>query len=110
MNDEILKQLLAIFAEDDLHEETEFTDNGNTLNVSLVKEGNDITLKLSLKEDEFEKYINELDQDIFIEACERFEELTGEHLSNDVDHNLFKSVVNEVVKNKINELQKLLVK
>ena len=109
MNEEILKELLAIFAEGDIHEETQVNIDGKILDLSLVKEGNDITLKLSYKEDEFEKYINGLDQDVFVEACEKFEELTGERLSNDVDHDMFKAVVNEIIKEKINNLKKLLV-
>lgn len=108
MNEEILRDLLTIFTQDDVHEETEFSIDGKTLNLNLDKEGNEIVLKLSFKEDEFEKYINELDQDIFVEACENFEDLTGEHLSNDVDHDLFKSVVNEVIRKKIDSLKKFL--
>ena len=108
MSEEILRELLAIFAEDDIHEETEVNVDGKILNISLVKEDNDITLKLSYKEDEFENYINSLDQDIFVEACEKFEDLTGEHLDNDVDHDTFKSVVNQVISSKIEELKKQL--
>jgi hypothetical protein len=52
--------------------------------------------------------VNSLDQDIFVEACEKFEDLTGEHLDNDVDHDTFKSVVNQVISAKIEELKKQL--
>lgn len=108
MNEELLKELLSVFEQDDMHEETEFNIDGKTFNLVLDKEGNDITMKLSLTEDEFEKYINELDQDVFIEACENFEKMTGVQLSNDVEPEMFKGVVNEVIKNKINNLKKFL--
>lgn len=108
MNEELLKELLSVFEQEDMHEETEFNIDDKTFNLVLDKEGNDITMKLSLTEDEFEKYINELDQDVFVEACENFEKMTGVQLSNDVEPEMFKGVVNEVIKNKINNLKKFL--
>ena len=46
------------------------------------------------------------DEDIFIESCEKFEQLTGVQLGDDVDKDLFKEVVNQIVTNKINKLKK----
>jgi len=108
MNEEILKQLIAIFAMEDVNEETEVIVDGKLLNIKLKKEGNDISLNLSYKEDEFENYINSLDEDIFIEACERFEDLTGEQLNNNIDHDTFKEVVHTVASERIEDLKKLL--
>jgi len=108
MNEEILKQLIAIFAMEDVNEETEVIVDGKLLNIKLKKEGNDISLNLSYKEDEFENYINSLDEDIFIEACERFEDLTGEQLNNNIDHDTFKAVVHTVASERIEDLKKLL--
>jgi hypothetical protein len=108
MNEDILKELLSIFAGEDVQEETEVNINGNELKLFLKKEGNDIILRLSLQEDEFKKFVNSLDEDIFIEACERYKEITGADLSDNVDEDSFKAVVNQVIKGKISRLQKFI--
>lgn len=110
MNEQILNELLPFFASEAINEETEVNIDGNILNISVIKEEgeNKITLTVEYKEDDFKKYVDSLDEDIFIEACEKFEELTGIHLSNDVDKDVFKEVVNQVIKNRIKNLEKFI--
>ena len=108
MNEEILNELLPFFASDAINEEVELDLDGNVFKLSVIKkEGeNKIVLTVEYEEDEFKKYVDSLDEDIFIESCEKFEQLTGVQLSDDVDKDLFKEVVNQIVTNKINKLKK----
>lgn len=110
MYEEILTELLPFFASGSIQEEQEINLDGDILKVSINKGENEnkITLVVEYKEDEFQKYVDSLDEDIFVEACERFEEITGEHLSNETDHDLFKEVVRRVVAERIKKLQNLL--
>ena len=108
MNEEILNELLPFFASDAINEEVELNLDGNVFKLSIIKkEGeNKIVLTVEYEEDEFKKYVDSLDEDIFIESCEKFEQLTGVQLGDDVDKDLFKEVVNQIVTNKINKLKK----
>ena len=110
MNEELLTELLPIFANGEIHEEQEVNIDGDILKVSINKEEdeNKITLVVEYKEDEFQKYIDSLDEDIFIEACEQFENKTGIPLNDDVDKDLFKEVVRQVIAERINKLRALL--
>lgn len=110
MYEEILTELLPFFAGGSIQEEQEVNLDGNILKISINKGENEnkITLIVEYKEDEFHKYIDSLDEDIFVEACEKFEDLTGQHLSDDVDAELFKEVVRNVVAQRISNLKKFL--
>lgn len=109
MYKELLTEILPYFAADDLNEETEVNIDGDTLRLSVNKEDNKIILTVEyVQEDKFEKWVKSLDQDVFIEACERFQEFTGNKLTDEVDHNVFKEVVNTIIKEKICTLQKQL--
>lgn len=110
MNEQILTELLPFFASEEINEKTEVNLDGNILTIELIKkeDENKITLTVEYEEDEFKKFVDSLDEDIFIESCEKFEELTGTPLSNDVDKDTFKEVVKNVVKNRINNLKKFI--
>jgi hypothetical protein len=110
MYEEILTELLPFFAGGSIQEEQEVNLDGDILKVSINKGENEnkITLTVEYIEDEFRKYIDSLDEDIFIEACEKFEDLTGQHLSDDVDTDLFKEVVRNVIAQRIDNLKKFL--
>lgn len=111
MYEELLTQLLPIFIDsEEVNEETEVDIDGNILKITINKEEgeNKITMTVEYKEDEFKKYIDSLDEDIFIEACEQFENKTGIPLNDDVDKDLFKEVVRQVIAERINKLRTLL--
>ena len=105
MEEELIKQLVSIFNEEDCEEESTFELDGNVLIMKLVKEGNKVNLSLEWKEDEFKKYVNSLDEDIFLEACEKFEELTGKPLSDNTNPEQFKAVVKQLISSKIDRLK-----
>lgn len=113
MEEELLKQILPFFDMDGIDEELEANIDGNILKVSVMKkeDENKIVMTIEFEEDkdkEFKEYIDSLDEDIFVEACEQFEELTGQHLSDEVEPELFKKVVNRVVEDRIEKLKELL--
>ena len=112
MDKELLMELLPFFTMGEVNEELEANIDGSILKVSVIKkeDENKITMTLDFEQnenDEFKEYIDSLDEDIFIEACEQFEDLTGQHLSDEVNPELFKSVVKRVIENKINKLKSL---
>ena len=111
MYEELLTQLLPVFIESgEINEETEVDIDGNILKITINKEEdeNKIVMTVEYKEDEFKKYVDSLDEDIFIEACEKFESKTGIPLNDDVDKDLFKEVVRQIIAEKINKLRALL--
>ena len=99
---EAVEQLLNLF---DLKTNPE-------IKVNLERNNNNFTLVIKGKLDnEFEDWCNQLDDDIFIEACERFEDETGvslQEMSEHPDIELFKNVVAKVCKDKINILSKFI--
>ena len=108
--EELFNKLNEILNHDSLHEEYEIEVDGNIFNITANKaEGeNKINIVVELKEDKFKKYINSLDENIFVEACEKFKEYTGEQLTDEVDQDLFKSVVQRVISEKIDRLKSFL--
>jgi hypothetical protein len=113
MDKELLMELLPFFTMGEVNEELEANIDGSILKVSVIKkeDENKITMTLDFEQnenDEFKEYIDSLDEDIFIEACEQFEDLTGQHLSDEVNPELFKSVVKRVIENKINKLKEFI--
>ena len=106
----LIKQLMMI---DQLHEE--YKDNNISYVIDANKEGNILHVTISLQEDtrkeEFENWCESIDDNIFVEACEKFEELTGKTLHEAAEEKLydeFKIVVKELIKSKIESLQSLL--
>lgn len=111
-----LEALLPIFEQDTVEEQRELIYDGHHFDASLEKTEDDtltITIKYNKEEsakDKFEKWCESIDDDIFVEACEKFEELTGKSL-NEADesklYHLFQTVVQQVVSAKIDKLKKL---
>lgn len=107
----LIKELMSI---DQLHEE--YKDNNISYVIDATKEGDTLNITISLQEDtrkeEFENWCKSIDDDIFVETCEKFEELTGKTLHEIAEEELydeFKTVVKELVKSKIESLQSLLI-
>ena len=109
-----LEFILPAFAQEVTKEEQELIYGEHHFDAKLIKNEDDeltITIKYkqeSLKE-KFEKWCQQIDDDIFVEACEKFEELTGRKLKEVDEENLytlFETVIREVVKSKINTLSK----
>ena len=105
-----LELLLPVFAQDTVEESNEIVYDQHHFNATLKKSEDDtltITIKYnkedSLKE-QFTKWCETIDDDIFVEACEKFEELTGKSLKEADEaklYDLFQSVVLQIVRNKI---------
>ncbi len=108
--EELFNELNEILNQDSLHEEYEIEVDGNIFNITADKAENEnkINIVVELKEDKFKKYINSLDENIFVEVCEKFKEYTGEQLTDEVDQDLFKSVVQRVISEKIDRLKSFL--
>lgn len=106
--EELFEQLVKLFSEDNTQETSEFSFNGQTVKTILKKDDNEISLVIKLEDDPFKKYINSLDEDVFIEACEKYEQLTGEHLSNETDPEHFKEVVKQIITARIESYKKFL--
>lgn len=106
----LIKELMSI---DQLHEE--YTDDNISYVIDANREGDTLNITISLQEDtrkeDFRNWCETINDDIFVEACERFEDLTGKTLHEAAEEELydeFKTVVKEVVKSKIENLQSLL--
>lgn len=58
------------------------------ISMEISKDNNTftITIKGELKDNEFEKYLREMDDDLFQEICERFEDETGMTLNEFANH------------------------
>lgn len=103
--------LRNIFTKEDFSNTKTYSD----YEITTIKKGNLVTysIKYHNPADAFEKYVKSLDDDIFVKACEMYEELTGQSLNNldkliknnkltDNDIKSFKNVVDEVVLDDIN--------
>lgn len=115
--EELLKTLIQeLFGMDNLHHE--YTDNDISYVIDSQKEGNTITIKVSLKENkdkkEFEKWLENVDDNLFSEVLD---ELNGKLYDIDSLYNSenykevidqVKSKTKEIAFRKIKELQKLL--
>lgn len=105
---EFLEKLIPAFTQEIVSEKTELDYEGHHFDAELDKNEDD-ELTIVIKYRSFKKWCKQIDDDIFVEACEQFEELTGRALR-DVEeeelYDLFKTVVQEVVKSKIEDLHK----
>lgn len=106
-----LEFLLPAFEQDTVEEQKELIYDGHHFDATLSKSEDDIltiTIKYKKEEsvkDKFEKWCASIDDDIFVEACEKFEELTGKPLKGTNEYGLFQNVVQQVVKAKIDKLK-----
>ena len=110
----LVKELMVM---DELHEE--YTDNNLHCVIDSQKEGDTLTIKVSLKENkdkqEFEDWVNRLDDDIFNETWESLSNEYGLKNLNDVYNtedyknviNMFKSTAREIAENKVKQLTKI---
>ena len=112
---EFLEKLIPVFTQELVSEETELNYEEHHFDAKLDKNEDDeltIVIKYRREEslrDQFMKWCEQVDDDIFIKACEQFEELTGRPLSEVEEeelYDLFKTVVQEIVKSKIEDLHK----
>ena len=96
--DKILQLVREVLAEYGLKVKEDIT-------VNLDQEDNDhfsITIH-GIVDNDFEKWCNSLDDDLFVEACEQYEDITGMPLSEE-NPELFKKVVSDICRQKIDEL------
>ena len=78
--EELLKTLIEeLFGMDNVHHE--YTDNNISYVIDSQREGNTLTIKVSLKENEdkkeFEKWLENVDDDLFQEVLEELSEKDG---------------------------------
>lgn len=114
--EEILKTLIEeLFKMDNVHHE--YTDNNSSYVIDSQREGNTLTIKVSLKENEdkkeFEKWLENVDDDLFSEVLEEMSglyDLQSLYSSENYKEviNKVKSKTKEIANRKIKELQKLL--
>lgn len=83
------------------------------ISVEISKEDNtfSINIKGTVKDNEFENYLKQMDDELFQEICERFEEETGITLNdfaNDINPSLFKKVANKICREKIQNLTRFI--
>lgn len=114
---EFLEKLIPVFEQESVSEETELVYDGHHFDAELDKNEDDklvIIIRYNREESlrsKFEEWCDTLDDELFLEACEKFEEITGTALKdvNDEDsYSDFQKVVKEIVKNKIENLQRYL--
>jgi hypothetical protein len=103
---------------DTLHQE--YQDNDTHFVIDSKKEGNKLTITVTLKENkdkkEFEKWVDQLDDDLFQEVWESLSADYDLHNLNDIYNNgnyrevinKFKSKTREIVQNKIRKPQKFI--
>ena len=110
-----LEQVLPAFMQEVTSEQTELVYEGHHFDAKLDKNAEDeLTISIKYKKEDtireqFEKWCEQIDDDIFVEACEKFEELTGKSLDeaeSEQFYGAFQAVVREVVKGKIDALNK----
>ena len=116
--EELLKTLIEeLFGMDNLHHE--YTDNNISYVIDSQKEGNTLTIKVSLKENkdkkEFEKWLENVDNDLFSEVLNELEIDGLYNLESIYNSENYKDVIDKVknktkkiANRKIKELQKLL--
>ena len=117
--EEILKALIEeLFAMDTLHQE--YQDNDSHFVVDSTREGNTLTIKVQLLENkdkkEFEKWLQQVDDDLFQEVLEELAEREGltdldslyktENYQKVIDK--VKAKTKEIAARKIKNLKKLL--
>ena len=81
----------------------EIDDN---INVGVKADDNtfEICISGTVKQDDFKRWCQDMDDDLFVEACERYEEITGEPLRELTSHEKFIDVVRQVAQEKIDLL------
>ena len=117
--EELLKALIReLFALNELHKE--YHDKDINYVIDSKKEGNKLTLNITLKENEdkkkFEKWVNQLDDDVFNEVWEALSAEDNLHTLDEIYNsdnykeviNKFKNKTREIASNKIKKLQRLL--
>ena len=118
--EELLKTLIKeLFTTNELHQE--YQDNDTHFVIDSQKEGDTLTIKVQLIEEnkdkkEFEKWVNQLDDDIFNEVWEALSEEDKLHsldeMYNTKDYkkviSKFKNKTKEIATKKIAELQNLI--
>jgi len=125
IKNEILNALIQAFKYDKCQEATTIQNNPDVAyEVDLKKDGDTLTIVIERKElenkqkKEFEQWLDSIDDDIFQEALERVQKLTGidaKQLDEDYNSedymriiNLFKKMVPNIAKERIDSLQKYL--
>jgi len=103
MEDKLQTLVEQILAEYDL-------PNIDKVNVNIKADNNKFTITISgdfanEKEEEFKNWCQSIDDDLFVEACEKFESITGIPLKEVTDYDLFKNVVRQIAQEKIQKLQ-----
>ena len=117
--EELLKLLVKeLFALNELHQE--YQDKDTHFVVDSQREGNTLTIKVTLKENkdkkEFEKWVNQMDDDLFNEVWESLSEEDALHTLDEMYNSdnykevidKFKKRTREIASKKIKELQKVL--
>ena len=116
--EELFKVLIKeLFEMEEVH--YEYNENNNSYVLDSNKEGDTLTIKVQLKENEdkkeFEQWVDQMDDDIFNETYEALSEEDTLHSLNDIYNspnykeviNKFKSKAKEIAQNKVNSLTKL---
>jgi hypothetical protein len=117
--EEILKALIEeLFAMDTLHQE--YQDNDSHFVVDSTREGNTLTIKVQLLENkdkkEFEKWLQQVDDDLFQEVLDELAEKEGlKNIDNLYNSENYQQVIDrvrsktkELAARKIKDLKKLL--
>lgn len=117
--EELLKTLVKeLFNLNTMHQE--YQDNDTQFIVDSQKEGNTLTIKVTLKENtdkkEFEAFVDTLDDDLFNEVWESLSEEDNLHSLNELYNSKdykkviskFKARVKDIVRKKILDYQRLL--
>lgn len=114
---EIIKTLIEeLFKMDTMHHE--YKDNNSEYVIDSQKEGNTLTIKVTLKENkdkqEFEKWLENIDDNLFSEILDELSDnyTDIQELYESPDYRIVidavKTKANEIVSRKIKELEKLL--
>ena len=117
--EELLKQLISeLMSMSELHQE--YQDNDTHFAIDSKREGNKLTIEITLKENkdkkEFESWLQTVDDDLFSEVLEELQEKEGlKNLNELYDSKDYKKVINrvksktkEIAARRIKELQKFI--
>lgn len=115
--EELMKTLIQeLFKMDTVHHE--YKDNDSEYVIDSQKEGNTLTIKVTLKENkdkqEFEKWLENIDDNLFSEILDELSDNYADiqELYESPDYKIVidavKTKANEIVSRKIKELEKLL--
>ena len=117
INENTIKQLATAFEFDVFNEKQQVTIDDVTYEVDFKKKENklEVTLVKIKEENKLRQFIDNLDDDLFQEACANIERLTGKTLkewntnySSDEVYEMFKDVVETVLAEKRVEFEKQL--